>query len=229
MFRTLLAAALTLAFASSASAAPINTLTLVYGNSNVPNAQTLNLFNGAVGAATPPQPAAIDVFGSIQLGAYTASPMTIDTTPFNTNPGLVNVTPTLTITGTLSSGPGQAGGDNGKTATFTFIGGILNVFEGGLADSVSGFVQLTALSAAFTGIDFGSIGTIFHFAGSFQGTTFTPGTPGSVSGAPNSSSFTLTRVSAVPEPATLATLGLMGLCGGYFARRKLKAGSVAQA
>ena len=31
---------------------------------------------------------------------------------------------------------------------------------------------------------------------------------------------------AVPEPATLATFGLMGLFGGYAARRKLKAGAV---
>ena len=33
----------------------------------------------------------------------------------------------------------------------------------------------------------------------------------------------------IPEPATLATLGLMGMCGGFFVRRKLKAASVAQA
>jgi len=88
------------------------------------------------------------------------------------------------------------------------------------------------LTSNSSGINLGAIGGIWNFALTYNGNMdIVPGSPNgtiivvspsSGGGGTSSASFSLTAANAVPEPASLATLGLLGFVGGYVARRKLK-------
>ena len=192
------------------NADPITFATGAFLDSNIPNSSTLNLTLGTLGVVTPPQPAS-NSSGQLPLGAYALNSLTIGLGPFSSNPGAVTMSD-LVVTGTQ-------GADAGKTATFHFTGGQAKLSENGPADSIQGFVNLT--SSNITGIDFGPSGGLFFFDFSTQGTTFTPGNPGSVVGSPTSSSFNLTSV-AVPEPGSIVAWGLAGFVGTLALRRNAR-------
>lgn len=130
----------------------------------------------------------------------------------------------------------------GQTATFTFVPSAAVVINaastvgvsGGQDGVTNGFWYLSSASNS----DFGQLDRIFTFSFTTQNLlTSGPSNSWNWSQA-NSGSGTFTGTnnifipnigSSVPEPATLATFGLMTVCGGYLTRRKLKAAKVAQA
>ncbi len=235
MFRTLLAAALTLAFASSASAAPIivdtfdtpTTASVVgFGNpktgsfaplsgSGILGTRALS-YNGGAGNFLLFEGVAVGA-GSLILGTQSSAVQvnlaysgfgTLNLTGF-TSLDLIFVpifdagVGTFDIVVTLATSTGNL--------TMTFIP------PGAIAPGGGVFaIPLAGLTGP------GNLANV-------TGITLNLNDGGSPSAAAD---FTLSQIQfspPVPEPATIATLGLMGLFGGYFARRKLKAGSVAQA
>ncbi len=217
-------AVVALSFASNAAAAPItvNAFTTVYGASGLPLGNPgpqLQLINGAVGSVN---------VSSIPLSSYIVADWSIDVTSFTTNPGPVNINPSLSNTFTITG----AALDTGGVVTFQFVTSPTgsSSLVPPTTTGFTGYVQVIAITGAFTAYDFGPIGTYYSFDGTIQNTTLN--TNGTVSQNPvgNSSSFTFIRLDgepspgdATPEPATLAVLGLMGAFGGIAVRRKLRA------
>ncbi len=206
--------------ANSLRADPIQTGGGVWGNATIPGAVAgaeISFINGALTNVQPPQPAS-DALGSINpLGSYTVSNLNIDLSTYNSNPGTVTILGNLTVTGQATSGT-----DVGKTAVLAFQGGTAVLTDNPnplLADSIVGVVSL--VSTNIGRIDFGSPGDLFSFSFSTQGLTFTPGGGGSVTGTPQSASFTIVRINnGLPEPASLALWGLIGAAGIWYARRR---------
>lgn len=213
---------------SSAYAVPITDASGGWGGAFSPNANTIVYGSGGLGQVNPVQPAS-DGFGFLTVGAYSVSNLTLDVTPFSSNPGTVIPSGTFTVTGTALSGA-----DAGNSATFAFFG-TTTLEELGNADSVTGTVQLMATN--ITGIDFGSPGTAFDFAFSTQTVDFIPGVPGTlnIQGNTASASFTLSRRAEpgplpIPEPASMLVWSLIALAGigGYlYTRRRRFAGQMA--
>ncbi|MCS6865227.1 MAG: PEP-CTERM sorting domain-containing protein [Gemmataceae bacterium] len=224
MFRSAsvaLFAVVALGFASNATAAPVYSFQVTFGSTSVVTPQQV-VFSGGI------LPSYIQNNGDPSTfisPPHVVSTWNINVAGFNTNPGPVVITSTapnqFTVTGT--------GADAGKIATFTLSNTQANNLGSNVV-SFSGQATLTSITSPFTTIDFGPIGTIYDFLGSSQPLTFTPGSPGTVSGGAGSASFTFTYSrdnqpgpgDPVPEPATLAVLGLMGAFGGWAVRRKLK-------
>jgi hypothetical protein len=225
MFRSAslaLFAVVALGFASNAIAAPVYIFQVTFGATNVVTPQVVVFSNGIL-------PSFIQNNGDPSTSispALVVSTWNVDATVFNSDPGPIEITSTalnqFQVTGT--------GADAGKIATFT----LSNTQGQDLPSNVvsfSGKATLTAITAPFTTIDFGSIGTIYDFLGSTQPLNLTPGSPGVVTGGPGSASVTFTYSpdnlpgpgDPIPEPATVAVLGLMGVIGGSAVRRKLKA------
>jgi hypothetical protein len=155
---------------------------------------------------TPDQPIA---FGGAPF-VVDASNITLDLTPWSTNPGPANVTGTLTIT---------KGSD---TATFALTSpGILSFDP---ITKAAGFVApviLTSSPTSITGSDLSPFlgGGVFTL--SFQSLSATPDDPGVLELQQGSTgSFTLSA-NPVPEPASLALWGSLALAGLCFARRRL--------
>lgn len=168
-------------------------------------------------------------YGTGQLGDQAPTDPYLNTTSLTSlvlsNPtaggnGLVTVGPTFTVGG-------------GSGAVFTFIGplSISNYEEVGIASfDISGQAYVRFDS------NFGAEGRIFDFTATFNGLRVDSNGL-FVIPATTSVSATFTGTDdvfdfpqeEVPEPATLATFGLMGLLGGSVLRRKMKTAPVAQA
>ncbi len=215
---------LTLGLAQSV-AAPINSFNI--GGSTTPQSGhnfTLSTGNisGTVGA--PP---------NLDGGTSTALPFNI-TSVTSGIPGSNDGTFSVGTGGTTTMTITAAGG----TATFQFINTTGNFDLG--AKSISNDTQLFAFLTGVTGAlnlaDFGGQNAIFAVSIAITDSisvTATIGTPGNVAfgtlspgdalNFSRTGGFFNPNGPSVPEPATLATFGLMGLFGAYAARRKLKA------
>ena len=232
MFRTLLAAALTLAFASSASAAPMtvdNFTTSVFvlqlglgttssasqSGAGILGSRIVTVNNTLV--ANPSDFAAVNIAGGTAgLGSTGGNNTTNSFTSFETLSYTFSMTDLSGFSAMLTVFAFDAGTPTGPV--------VLTVR---LTDTSSGLQTLAPININGNGpltIPFGSVdrdqatNITFQFQlNNGADLTLTNG------------GIRLLESSPVPEPATIATLGLMGLFGGYFARRKLKAGSVAQA
>ncbi len=230
MFRTLLAAALTLAFTSSASAAPIATIDGISGSVTL-DSYTVTTYSLSF---APAGLFATNTAVTMENGAVLALPLATTLQNFTLNRAGTSVTGGTLYTFAAAVGtPGQTIFDTGTTgpsAKFNLLGLTAFVPNGNTNAMILNLTIILAPGSNsaldYSPFNTGGLGTFTFNAspGTNLNTAITGGTT-----IPGSASFSEITANLVPEPATIATLGLMGLFGGYFARRKLKAGSVAQA
>lgn len=197
---------------STAAAAPIQSFSVVYNNGTA--------LGSALGYTG-------NTIGSQDLGS----------SPNITGNSVSNLTWMLTGTTTAGLGPVDAIPNSftigGTTAEFTFntppslqIG-----FYNGVGVpqfSISGEVYMSQLDTNFGFGNANSLDQIWLFTFTSNGVSIIDGTPGSflIQGSSTASAtFIATgrrRNQEVPEPMTLATVGLIGLFGGAAIRRRLK-------
>jgi hypothetical protein len=200
---------------STVSAAPITAFSTTYGNGQAAGSVLTYGPNNAVNAQNGAPPNIVgNLISGLSLTLTGAHPA---------GNGPVTFSPTFTI--------------NGTSVEFTFLGPLNIVGYMGGPPSSFNVIGEAFVSQADANFGAGLINQIWVFTFTANGADINFGSPGTFSTA-NTSTASATFIATgrfreqgdpTPEPATLATLGLMGLMGGFVARRKLKASAAAQA